>query len=694
MVTMNDLYIYFKKNKQVLLSLALFALAISFLVISLPKDRKFQYEYQQNKVWQHEDLVAPFSFSIHKSESAIKHEQDSILQDFSPVFAVDTSVLAAVSDSLKYQLNAHLRAVYQGEDLEILMQNSDLSNFYSRVKAVYKAGVYNVAKPEKTLILENGSRRSRIAFSRLYSMREAAEKLSLAIPERLRTSEVKEIIYHILKPSVIYNEARSVALKEQLLSQISEKYDFINEGSLIIKKGDVVTEHTTNVLNSLKREYSAQLLTKGNSFIIFLGQLILIIIALIVLFLLLSFTHIRKIVRNFKQSLFILTIVMLFMIMAAISNKFDAISINLIPYVALPIIIKLFINRRIAVFTHIITMLIIGFLAPNSYYFVFTQTCVGMIALFAIGDHYERRSLFLTAAVSFVSYVVIYIGFSLMSNGSLSNFNIEDILWFAASCILLLTTYLFVWVFEKTFGLTSDLTYFELTDTNHGILRELSQKAPGTFQHSLQVENLVEAALQEINGNVSLGRAAALYHDIGKLKNSQYFVENQLTNENLHDHLEPEESARILIEHVTYGRELAEKHNLPQQLCNMIYSHHGTSQPLFFVRKQKDLYPNKPIDAKKFTYPRVVMKDKELAVLMIADVVEAAVRSLKVFTKEKIDDVVAHIIDDMMETKRLRNFDITLREIEKVREVLVEKLVNVYHSRIEYPKPENEQAEG
>jgi len=219
------------------------------------------------------------------------------------------------------------------------------------------------------------------------------------------------------------------------------------------------------------------------------------------------------------------------------------------------------------------------------------------------------------------------------------------------------------------------------------VLRELNQKAPGTFQHSLQVENLTEAALQRIDGNVLLGRAAALYHDIGKLKNPHYFIENQ-SGANPHDRLEPEESARIIVNHVIDGLEIAKKYNLPQLMCNMIYSHHGNSQAQFFVDKHKRLYPNEPVDLSKFTYPKFYMKNKELAVLMIADVVEASVRSLKVFSKENIDEAVSRIIDEMIETKRLKNFDITLREVEKVRSVFVEKLVNVYHSRIAYSQQE------
>lgn len=674
----------FYKNRQTILSIVLFSLAVSLIMIFLPKDRKFKYEYQQNKVWLHEDLYAPFDFSIDKSDANIKHERDSILHEFSPVYDVDTSIVTAVLDSMVHSLSTHFNETYHGKKRSTFFQNHNLAQFYQTALKLYEAGIYDNKKQSKTIIVDNGSHRSRVALSRMYSLHDAAEKLLAAIPEKLLDGNIKNIVYNTLKPNVLYNETRSNALKEQLLSRISGKYDFISEGSSIINRGDVVTEHTMNVLNSLKKEYEAQRVSLGNTFLIFLGQLILIAAAFVVLFSLLSFA--MKVMRNFKQSFFIITIVMLFVAMAAITGKFEHVSINLIPFAALPIVIKLFINRRVAVYTHIITILIIGFLAPNSYYFVFIQICVGMIALFAVGNHYERSSLLLTAAISMASYIIIYIGFSLMENGSLINFKINDLLWFATSCMLMLTTYLFVFVFERIFGLTSDLTYFELTDTNHGVLRELNQKAPGTFQHSLQVENLTEAALQKIDGNVLLGRAAALYHDIGKLKNPQFFIENQSSGENPHDKLEPEESARILINHVIDGLELAKKHNLPQLICNMIYSHHGNSQTLFFVKKQKELYPREPVDLGKFTYPKVHMKNKELAVLMIADVVEAAVRSLKTYSKEKIDETVSHIIDDMTETKRLKNFDITLRELEKVRIVLVEKLINIYHSRIAYPQ--------
>jgi putative nucleotidyltransferase with HDIG domain len=633
-------------------------------------------------VWQHEDLFAPFNFSIDKSADELKRERDSVLREFSPRYDMNAAVYAKVLDTITCALSAHFGEECPKKNQGEFFRNHNLGYFYQTLQRLYEEGIYDVKRPYKTLVIEQGAQRSRVLFTSVHSLTEAWEILLNSLPKK-RQAELKPVVSHLLQANLFYNETHSAELKERLLAGISEKYGFVSEGSRIISRGDVVNEETMNILNSLRKEYEAQKVTSGNKFFILLGQLILIFVAFVVLFLLLSFTHVR-VLRNRKYSFFIVTIVVLFIAMAAVTMKFELISMYAVPYIALPIIIKNFVNRRVAVFSYIIAILIIGFLAPNSYDFVFMQICVGSVALFAIGNHYERSTLLITAFVSMISYVVIYLGFSLMKEGSLAAFNFIDILWFAVSCTLLLTTYLFIFVFERVFGLTSDLTYFELADTNKGILRELNEKAPGTFQHSLQVANLTEAALQKIQGNVMLGRTAALYHDIGKLKKPQYFIENQSFGENPHDKLEPEESAQILINHVIYGHELALKHNLPLQLSNMIYSHHGNSKAAYFLAKQKTLHPNQ-VDESKFTYPKFYMKDKELAVLMIADVVEATTRTIQTFSHEKIDEVVSRLIDEMIENKRLKNFDITLREIEKVRAVLIEKLVNIYHSRIAYP---------
>ncbi|HOS84476.1 MAG TPA: HDIG domain-containing protein, partial [Bacteroidales bacterium] len=286
---------------------------------------------------------------------------------------------------------------------------------------------------------------------------------------------------------------------------------------------------------------------------------------------------------------------------------------------------------------------------------------------------------------SFISYAIIFFALSLIKEGGLDGISWLKLLWFGVSCILLLTTYLLIFIFERLYRIPSDLTLFELNDTNRGLLRELSEHAPGTFQHSLQVANLTEAALQKINGNVLLGRVAALYHDIGKLSNPAYFIENQSFMGNPHDEISPEISAKIIIEHVIHGKDLARKHNLPSTVTDMIYGHHSNSKTWFFLDKYKKSYPSNTVDESLFTYPAPKPNRKELAVLMIADSVEAASRSIVVHDKEQISNLVDKIVDTLMNEKHFEQVDITLREIFLVKDVMIQKLINMYHARIPYP---------
>ena len=343
-------------------------------------------------------------------------------------------------------------------------------------------------------------------------------------------------------------------------------------------------------------------------------------------------------------------------------------------------------NERVALFVHVVTMLIIGFIAPNPFDFTFLQISVGVIAVYSLGNHYQRSFLFWTAIISFVSYSVIYFGLSLMKLGGLGDIDWTQLLWFLASCVLLLTTYLLIFIFEKIFRFPSDITLFELSDTSRGLLRELSDKAPGTFQHSLQVANFVEVALREIGGNELLGRIGGLYHDVGKLKNPAFFVENQTFKENPHDNLPPEKSAQIIIDHVVYGKELARKYGLPAALEQIIYGHHGNSKTVYFLEKYKKMHPGEPVDESLFQYPTSKVVKRELAVIMLADGVEAASRSVHLETKEQIEDLVQKIVGNLIQSKQLEFADITLKDLDVVKAVFVDKLINLYHARIPYPE--------
>lgn len=677
---MGKFYTFFINNKAKFLSILLFSFGIVAIMFFLPKERKFEFEYQQNKVWQHRDLFAPFSFSIDKTEEEIRMQRDSIIREFSPYYDLDSTVAKYVIDSLLRQCKHLFSMLDIPESVNLLALQKEL-------KTVYSIGIIDIQKPYKTLVVDKKPQKIRMHIEQVLTIGEAHAKVISAIPQSLDSitrNKVKDIIYKSIKPNIIYNDAISNERKSLLLSKISEKHGYVSEGSRIISKGTVVTEKDIKVLDSLKKEYENSSMTIHTMIAIFTGQIILIFMAFIVLVLLILYFE-PHILQNHAQTLFIVSIVVLFVAMASITQKFNHISIYIIPYVALPLVVKNFLNARIALFVHVITMLIIGFIAPNSFDFVFLQIIVGSIALFSIGNHYQRSSLFLCAVFSFISYAIIFFAISLIKEGSIETISWLKLLWFAVSCILLLTTYLLIFIFERLYRIPSDLTLFELNDTNRGLLRDLSEQAPGTFQHSLQVANLTEAALQKINGNVLLGRVAGLYHDIGKLSNPAYFIENQSFVGNSHDEISPELSAKIIIEHVVYGRELARKHNLPGIVIEMIFGHHSNSKTWFFYDKFKKLNPNQQIDDQMFQYPASKPTRKELAVLMIADSVEAASRSIVIHDKEQISLMVDKIIQNLMSESHFDNVDITLRELSTVKDVMIQKLINMYHARIPYP---------
>lgn len=687
---MKEIFSLLKRNKGLLISLLLFSFGTALIMLLLPNEKKFEYEYQQNKVWFHEDLYAPFSFSIDKTEEEIQLQRDSVMQKYSPCYTYDSTVYIRVTDSIfsRYiQMFEHY-VPDSINDYHSLMKSQGLTEFEKLLHVIYDFGIIDVQKPYKTLLVEKGNQHLRYKIHSIRTLPEAHGDLMRKIPERfdsVQRVKFKEIIYLSLVPNTIYDEEVSSQMKSQLLATVSEKYGFVGEGTRIISRGSVVTEKDKKVLDSLKKEYESGNVTFDGKIAILSGQFILILMAFLVLILLIQYTE-PEAIRDIKNSLFIVSVVVLFIAMATATLKFNHVSIYLIPYVALPILVKNFLNARVALFTHIVTMLIIGFIAPNPFDFTFLQISVGVIALYSLGNHYQRSFLFWTAIISFVSYTVIYFGLSLVKLGGISDIQWTQLLWFLASCVLLLTTYLLIFIFEKIFRFPSDITLFELSDTSRGLLRELSDKAPGTFQHSLQVANFVEVALREIGGNELLGRIGGLYHDVGKLKNPAFFVENQTFKENPHDNLAPEKSAQIIIDHVIYGKELAHKYRLPASLEKIIYGHHGNSKTAFFLDKYKKLHPDEECDESMFQYPTSKVVNRELAVIMIADGVEAASRSAHLETREQIEALVQKIVDNLIQSKQLEFADITLKDLDMVKAVFVEKLINLYHSRIPYPE--------
>jgi putative nucleotidyltransferase with HDIG domain len=488
-----------------------------------------------------------------------------------------------------------------------------------------------------------------------------------------------------IHPNLLYNQEASNNTRDELISQISLTKGMVSANQRIIGNGEVVNDEKYNLLFSLETEYEHRIGNSGNFKTVLIGQLIIIICCVTLLFLYLGSFR-RNIYRNSLKTTFIVLLVMLIITFTSIILSRDIVNIYVIPVVLVPVIIKTFYDSRVALFIHSITILLIGFLAPNGFEFIFLTFTAGVVAILSLSNVFRRSKLLMTALYVVLTYSVVFLGLYLMQGNKITQIPYRQFLWFTANGALLLFAYPLIYVFEKIFGFLSDITLMELSDTNQPLLRELSEKAPGTFQHSLQVANLAEEAAFKIGANTLLVRTGALYHDIGKVFNPRYFIENLNTEKNPHSELLYEESAGIIIDHVTNGSEYAKKHRIPPPIIDFIRTHHGTSTVQFFYRSFMNKYPEREEERKKFTYPGPIPFTKELVLVMMADAVEAASRSLKEITQKSISDLVDNIFYYQMVEEQYNDAPITYKDITAIKEVFKRKLMNIYHVRVEYPE--------
>jgi len=683
------------------------------------REGKFRYEFQKGKPWLHEDLIAPFSFPIYKPENELLAEKDSILKEFKPYFKYDSTVVIEELENFKKEFNArwvnYLKEKYNIEDESLLNNNIrahrlliDSRERYfifalSLLEFVYSKGIVQVTDVLDRVREENGSIvviRNNIGeeyeYSEIFSQKTAYEYVIREVNKQIdefgkEGAESESDFFNKLNlnefilPNLVYDEETSNNMVESLIGEISLTRGMVQAGERIISKGDLAKGNTHRILQSLKYEYETKLGESSSYNFIFIGQFILVSVIILVLFLFLF--HFRKeILYSSLKTSFILFLVVLIVFITSMVLKFNFISFYIIPFAVVPIIIRTFYDERLALSIHIVTLLIIGFLAPNAFEFVFLNIIAGTVAIFNLTNLYRRRKLFTTSAFIVISYSVIYLGMSVIQEGNFSSIEWINFGWFGGNGLLVLTSYPLIYLFEKTFGFLSDFTLMELSDTNQPLLRQLAEKAPGTFQHSLQVANLAEEAIYLIGGNLLLVRTGALYHDIGKMENPIYFIENQNPELNPHDALEFKESAELIISHVEKGVKIAKKHNLPEQIINFIETHHGTTKVEYFYRSFVKKYPKETFDIKQFSYPGPEPFSKETVVLMMADSVEAASRSLKKFSEQTIDDLVENIISYQLSTEQFINADITFNNITIIKGIFKKKLMNIYHARIEYPK--------
>ncbi|MDR0384479.1 MAG: HDIG domain-containing protein [Prevotellaceae bacterium] len=650
-------------------AIAGFIIASVTILFFMPGGGKFKYEFNQGELWMHEELNAPFDFPVYKSETELQEEYARITKQSLDYFILDSSIVIKQLSLLKEKSSC----------------DSCFSLLYNSFVTVYNRGIIDVSKfsefDDKSIAIVRGNTYEEIPVSELFTQNSAYEYIHNNVLKYSISSNID--FSKFIVPNLFPDEVLTSKIRRKNLEAISPTEGMISEGVKIIARGEQVTPEIFKILSSLKKEY-AKNTAGGNRFLTMLGRLFLVISCMGCIFALLLIFR-RTMLSESKCLIFIVVLLTSFIVLALQILKVHPNLIYAVPFTIVPIYISSFFYSRPAIYLHFFMILLIGNFVPASFEFVFINSMAGVTAVIGFKRSYERGELFLTGLLTLLVYVTGYVALKLLHEGSLSNFTWYVPLLLLINCLLVIILYQFTFLFERLFGFVSISRLVELANTNRKLLRDLMEIAPGTAQHVLQVANIAEAVICDIGGDPLLVRAGALYHDIGKMKNPAFFVENQPPGLNPHDKIPPEESTRVILEHVTYGVELAHKHHLPNAVIDFIKTHHGKSPVYFFYMKYMNEHPDDKDAVRKFTYPGPNPSTKEMVVVMMADSCEAASRSIPHPDESNLNDLVDKIISRQHSEGLYNESNITLREINAAKKIIKNKLKNIYHSRIEYP---------
>ena len=662
-----------------------FVIAVLLVTYLFPRQGSFKYSFNEGRPWQYGLLMAPFDFPIYKTSEQLQAEQDSLLQYYEPYFETDDNVQKnALADfdadvNLKERLSglpADYKLYIRKKLLEVYDEGIMRSEDYDRIAASVTGG----------LRLKEGNMAESRNIESFYTIRSAYEKVLDDFPESmdielLRSADINDYI----RENIIFDAATSEKAENEFIQQIDISRGMVQQGQRIIDQGEIVDDHTYNILSSLKRVTEERSGGAGKSSGIIIGQLMLILLMFGSFYMYLLFFRPNE-YRNRKHVVFMVLLIVIFLLLTAVTVRFELFSVFIIPYAIVTILIRTFIDSRTALFSSLITVILSSLMVPYPFEFIVIQMLVAMVSIFMLKELSERSQLIRSSFFILLTYILVYVGLTLYQEGSIKETNWVMLIYFLINFIFIMFSYTLVYLVEQSFGFISGVSLVELSNINKPLLKELSEKAPGTFQHSMQVSNLAMAAASKLGANASLIRTGALYHDIGKMVNPAFFTENQTPGMNPHAGLPFEESARIIINHVKDGVRIAQKNNIPKQIIDFIETHHGTSMPKFFYISWKNANPGKEVKESDFRYPGPNPFTREEAIMMMADSVEASSRSLPEYTEESIRTLVDKIIDAQLYEGYFKMAPITFRDIQTVKDVFVEKLQTIYHSRIAYPE--------
>lgn len=657
-------------------------ITVLLIVWALPRNESKQFRYDIGKPWMYGSFIAKFDFPIYKTDEAIKEQEDSLLETYQPYYNYDPAVE-------KKQVSKFLADYQNG--IPGLPHNY-VRLIADRLHRLYQAGImdtpeYNEAYRDSTsqVRLVSGNSAQSISLGCVYSTLSAYEQLFIDEQIAMQRPILQRCnLNNYIEPNLIYDKGKSETERNDLLSSIPPASGMVMSGQKVIDRGDIVDEYTYRVLSSFEREIKRRSATQTQITNTIIGQVIFV--TLMVFLFTMYLGLFRRDYFNKPRSIAMLyTLITLFPVVVSLMMRHNFLSVYMLPFAMMPIFVRVFMDSRTAFVCHVTMILICTTAVRYQYEFIIIQLVAGLIAIYSLRELTRRAQVFKTAILVGIGSTFVYLALQLMQDNDFSSMDHDMYYHFVVNAVLLLIAYPMMYIIEKMFGFVSSVTLFELSNTNRGLLRDLSEIAPGTFQHSITVGNLAAEIANKIGANALLVRTGALYHDIGKMKNPVFFTENQ-AGVNPHDTLTYQESARIIISHVTEGVKLAERENLPTIIRDFIVTHHGTGITKFFYIKYKNEHPEEEVDPAPFTYPGPNPFTREQAILMIADGVEAASRSLPEYTEESISTLVNRMIDQDVTDGYFKECPITFRDLAIAKMVLIERLKAIYHTRISYPE--------
>ncbi len=669
-------------------------LVVIFISYLFPNNARFKYDFENGQSWRYEDLYAPFEFAILKPEDQVSREIEELKSRFSPYYEMDLNIVRDEKKSFWDSFNQQVEAVRsEGLYKNVLDQPNRYLNYgYRIIDFVYDNGVIELDEQhignEDQFVIN--LRKGNTTQQRTLQSFLNNDKIESIVTDSLFKSGLKEAEFLIpllkdnFKPNVFYSEPLTQKFLDAQLGSVSGAKGMVRKDELIVQKDGVITDDINRKLLSFKAKYEHEISSKKSHLGVFIGYILLTSLIVGVFILYLQF-HAKEVFKSFSQLIFMMMWLVVYSYLVFVVEINSNISAYMIPFCIVPIVIKIFYNDKLALFTHIVVVLIASFLSSLGYEFTFLQILAGIVAILANIQVRDWSRFFFSMLNIFLAYGIGYLGLSLIKSGSIESVDWSVYPWIFLNVFLTLLAYPLIPLLERLFGFTSSITLVELSDMNRPLLKELSIKAPGTLQHSLQVANLSEAAASKIGADQLLVKVAALYHDVGKTLNPTFFIENQ-SGESPHNQLTNLESAKIIIEHVTEGERLAKKNRLPQLLIDFIMTHHGTTRVEYFYRNFIKENPGKEFDESLFRYPGPRPSTKEQTILMLADSLEAASKSLKNPEEKDIDELADKIIAFKITNGQLEDSEITFEELEICKVEFKKLLKSINHIRIEYPE--------